>query len=219
MYGAQDMGGMHGFGAVKPEDEHGPKFKADWEKRAMALTIAVGATGVWNIDMSRHARESLPPSEYLTIGYYGTWLRGIERLAAQFGLASDDELRTGEVTEAPLAVPQVLKPDAVPAVLARGAPVDRPLDRPAAFKVGDRVRTRKMSPAGHTRLPRYVQGAVGEIVLHHGGHILPDASVHGEERAEHLYTVLFEGDALWGDQGEPGLRVSVDAWEPYLERA
>ena len=34
-----------------------------------------------------------------------------------------------------------------------------------------------------------------------------------------LYTVRFDGRELWGTDGDPTLTVSVDAWEPYLERA
>ena len=61
MNGAQDVGGMMGFGPVVAEPRE-PVFHADWEKRALALTLAAGALGEWNIDMSRHARESLHPS-------------------------------------------------------------------------------------------------------------------------------------------------------------
>ena len=40
MNGAQDMGGMHGFGPVEPEPNE-PVFHAEWEKRAFALTLAM----------------------------------------------------------------------------------------------------------------------------------------------------------------------------------
>jgi nitrile hydratase len=30
----------------------------------------MGATGSWSIDTSRHARETLPPAEYLSSSYY-----------------------------------------------------------------------------------------------------------------------------------------------------
>ena len=52
MNGAQDMGGKHGFGPVTPEPNE-PVFHGDWEKRAFALTLAMGMPGGWNIDMSR----------------------------------------------------------------------------------------------------------------------------------------------------------------------
>jgi nitrile hydratase len=31
--------------------------------------------------------------------------------------------------------------------------------------------------------------------------------------------VLFDGRELWGDSTEPGLKVSIEAFEPYLELA
>ena len=53
-----DLGGQNGHGPVVPEAE-GELFHAAWEPRALALTLAMGATGSWNIDMSRSARETL----------------------------------------------------------------------------------------------------------------------------------------------------------------
>ena len=58
MNGAQDLGGMMGFGPIAIEQDE-PWFHAEWERRAFGLTLAMGATGSWNIDMSRHAREIL----------------------------------------------------------------------------------------------------------------------------------------------------------------
>jgi len=34
----------------------------------------------------------------------------------------------------------------------------------ARFAAGDRVRARSADPDGHTRLPRYVRGHVGEVL-------------------------------------------------------
>jgi nitrile hydratase len=64
MNGAQDLGGMHGFGPVEPEKNE-PVFHGEWEKRAFALTLAMGMPGQWNLDMCRAARESIPPPQYL----------------------------------------------------------------------------------------------------------------------------------------------------------
>ena len=63
MNGAQDLGGMMGFGPVGIERDE-PWFHAEWERRAFGITISAAATGSWNIDMGRHARETLPPPEY-----------------------------------------------------------------------------------------------------------------------------------------------------------
>jgi nitrile hydratase len=57
MNGPQDMGGMMGFGPVRPEADE-PVFHAGWERRAFAFTVAMGATGSWKIDMARSERES-----------------------------------------------------------------------------------------------------------------------------------------------------------------
>jgi hypothetical protein len=63
MNGPQDLGGQMGFGAVAPEVDE-PIFHAEWEKRALGVTLCSGAMGHWNIDESRHARESLHPADY-----------------------------------------------------------------------------------------------------------------------------------------------------------
>ena len=49
---------------------------------------------------------------------------------------------------------------------------------------------------------------------------LPTSNSLGKGEDPHwLYTVRFDGRELWGKEGDPTLSVSVDAWEPYLERA
>ena len=72
-----DLGGQRGHGTVVPEPE-GELFHAAWEPRAFALTLAMGATRAWNLDMSRAARETLP--EYATLSYYEIWVAGLQRL-------------------------------------------------------------------------------------------------------------------------------------------
>jgi nitrile hydratase len=219
MNGAQDLGGMMGFGPIAPEKDE-PWFHAAWERRAMGVTIAMGATGAWTIDMSRHARESLPPAEYLSASYYEIWTKGVERLVVKTGLVSPEELRLGRALTPPAPVRRVLKAADVPAVLARGGPTERAASAPARFAVGDRVRTRNMHPTGHTRLPRYARGREGVIERVHGAHVFPDTNARGEgENPQWLYTVRFSGREVWGEEADPTLVVSVDAWESYLEPA
>ncbi len=77
-----------------------------------------------------------------------------------------------------------------------------------------------MHPVTHTRLPRYVRGQAGTVVLVHGCHVFPDVHAHGGgEDPQWLYTVRFDGRELWGADADPTVSVSVDAWEPYLEPA
>lgn len=221
MNSVHDMGGLQAFGPVCPEADE-PVFHADWERRALALTLAIGATGQWNIDLSRSARESLPPAQYLTSSYYQIWLAALEQLMLARGLVSAEELRTGQMQQAGAAVARVLHADAVDAMLATGSPADRPASGPARFAVGERVRAQNRHPSGHTRLPRYVRGHCGVVTHVHGAHLFPDRHVSRplppfDQRPEWLYTVAFAGDELWGADGDPHSVVSVDAWEPYLE--
>ena len=57
-----DLGGTTGHGPIEQERE-GVVFHHDWEARALALTLAAGAPGGWNIDMSRSAREVRVPTK------------------------------------------------------------------------------------------------------------------------------------------------------------
>ena len=72
-----DLGGQRGYGRVTPEAE-GELFHATWEPRVLALTLAMGATGSWNIDMSRAVRETLP--DYARLSYYEIWFEALLRL-------------------------------------------------------------------------------------------------------------------------------------------
>ena len=85
---------------------------------------------------------------------------------------------------------------------------------------GDRVRTRNLNPRGHTRLPRYARDKTGVIERVHGAFVFPDTNAHGAgEHPQWLYTVRFSGPELWGEEADPTIAVSVDAWESYLEPA
>jgi len=65
-----------------------------------------------------------------------------------------------------------------------------------------------------------VRGRLGIIEQVHGCHVFPDRNALGEgEHPQWLYTVHFDGRELWGAGADPNLKVSVDAWEPYLEQA
>lgn len=205
MNGPHDLGGAMGFGRVVPEADE-PPYHADWEGRALAVTLAVGALGQWSLDESRHARESLPPATYLSASYYEIWIRALEGLIARHGLL-----------DRPGPHPRMLRAERVAAVLAAGTDYTRALEAAPRFRVGERVRARVMHPRGHTRLPRYLRGHVGVIEADHGGFVLPDASATGGSAGERLYTVVFQGADLWGPDAEPGTTVSADLWESYLE--
>ena len=212
-----DLGGRDGYGRVQPEPE-GELWHEAFEPRALALTLAMGATGAWNIDQSRSARETQP--DYHRLSYYRLWLASLQTLMAERGLVGADELAAGHALHPPAPVARVLTAANVPAALARGSATSRPATTTARFQPGDAVRTHAEIPDHHTRLPGYARGKRGTIARVHGTHVFADAHAQGlGEQPQWLYTVVFDGAELWGAEAQPGLRVSIDAWEPYLDPA
>ena len=175
----------------------------------MALVVAMGPTGMSNIDMNRAARETLP--NYRDLSYYEIWLAALEKLALQKGVLGDT----------PPTPKQVLRAEAVSATIKKGSPASRPASRPARFSVSDRVRTAAVQPDHHTRLPAYARGKVGVIEQVHGVHVFPDTNAHElGESPQWLYTVTFDALDLWDESVRSQHSViSVDAFEPYLELA
>lgn len=83
------------------------------------------------------------------------------------------------------------------------------------FAPGTRVRTRSLDPAGHTRLPRYARGAVGEILECAGAHPLADDRARGRpSEARAVYHVRFAARDLFGEGDHD---VTVELWADYLE--
>ena len=219
-----DMGGRFGDGPVKPEVDE-PVFKEDWHARALAVTLAAGALGQWNIDISRHSRERLPAADYARFSYYEKWITALANLLVENGILSKDDIAgEGSKDSHPLAE-RAMKAENVPTALRRGGPADRPSDVEQIFQIGQRVRTRRPSAnhlvdGGHTRLPAYAAGAEGVILMHHGAHVLPDSNAHGlGEAPEPLYTVVFAASELWANAENPKDEVTLDLWQSYLEPA
>jgi nitrile hydratase len=219
MNGPHDVGGQMGFGAVAPEPNE-PVFHARWEGRALGLNFCSGALGKWNLDISRHVRESIHPADYYASSYYEIWIKGLEALLERYGFVGREDFEAGRAV-LPVAPPsRLLRADDIPATIARGSPYNRPLGTVPRFAAGDRIRARNMHPRGHTRLPRYVRGKTGVIETEHGGFVFPDTNAHGKgENPQRLYTVVFTARELWGEDADPTLTVSIDAFEPYLEPA
>ncbi|WP_431322593.1 nitrile hydratase subunit beta [Rhizobium sp. YTU87027] len=217
MNGPHDLGGLMGFGPVAPEKDE-PYFHAEWEKRALGLTLSSGALGAWNIDESRHARENIPPANYLGASYYEIWTRALEVLLQRHGFVTADEIDAGHKQTDGAAPKRVLKADMVAGVLAKGGPCDRPVTTPPRFAAGDRVRTINFNPTTHTRLPRYARSKAGVVEAVQGSFVFPDDNAHGKgENPQWVYTVVFDGSEIWGEGADPTLSVSIDAWESYLE--
>ena len=212
-----DMGGMHGFGPVEAEPNE-PLFHAAWEARVRALQRAMGATGVWTIDGFRAAQELLPSLTYLSSSYYERWFRALERQVVRHGLVGEDEIAAGRALRPGIRLNQKLTLDDVK---KGGIPTfERPAPAPARFKAGDAVRTKNINPTTHTRLPRYARGKLGAVEAVRGCHVFPDTAAIGVgENPQWLYAVVFTGRELWGEEADPSMRVSIEAFEPYLSPA
>ena len=151
MDGAHDMGGMQGFGPVVRDGEI---FHAAWERRVFALTEVAGTAGITS-DHFREAIESMPPRDYLAASYYERWLYGLVRRLQRAGTLMPADLEAA-VSRADADVsPQRGDPELTGRCL-EAARSGRPLPAASAprFGPGERVRVRRMRPAGHTRCPR-----------------------------------------------------------------
>ncbi len=216
MNGVHDMGGMHGFGTVVAEVDE-PPFHEPWEGRVLALSRAILFTRAWNIDVFRHAQERQPAPVYLSVSYYHRWLLGITLSAREHGLVTQDELDAGHALHPAKPVERTMTLADAQAGVIR-APFGRTPNREARFKPGDAVRTVNINPVGHTRLPRYARDKVGRVEAVRGCHVFPDSKAAGKgDDPQWLYTVVFTARELWGEQADPALDVSIDAFEPYLE--
>jgi nitrile hydratase subunit beta len=216
MDGIHDMGGMHGFGKVEAEKDE-PVFHAAWEGRCLALNRAMGAIGAWTIDEGRAGIEALRPDVYLASSYYGKWALRLQNMVIARGLAAADEIAAGHALHAAKPLKRKLTLADVPRTLSRGS-FGRPAPAPARFKVGEHVRAKNIHPPTHTRLPRYARGHTGVIEAIRGCHVFPDSTAIGAgENPQWLYTVRFDGRELFGEAADPTLKVSIEAFEPYLE--
>ncbi|MFB6193761.1 MAG: nitrile hydratase subunit beta, partial [Halobaculum sp.] len=223
MDGIHDVGGMDGFDdlpADEPDDAS--PFHADWEALVEVFFLTGIGQDAFSLDRFRYELETQDPDYYLSTPYYERWLTALESLFAAAGHVSREALReraqafaAGEASVPTLEDPAIH--EAIEEGVAAGYGTERDPQEPA-FVVGDRVRVRKRHPTGHTRCPRYVRGAVGEIAAHRGTHVYPDANAHGEDRAEPLYNVRFTAADLWGPEECEAAAdsVRIELWEPYL---
>lgn len=211
---------MHGFGSVTLQPPDAPPFGEQWEARAFAMAVLSMRISGTNLEAFRHALERLDPVQYFGEGYYGRWLNCAERLLLDSNIiapgaveARARALRGEDVNEPARTEPN--RPDYQPT--AAGS--TREIDREPQYQVGDRVRTKRIGPRQHTRLPRYVRNLVGSVDRVQDPHVLPETHAHFQgENPEHVYKVRFDSQDLWGPDSEPFV-LTIDLWESYLEAA
>ena len=217
MDGVHDLGGRQGFGPVDRAHEDEP-YHSEADARAYALSMSVRGESGYPIDWFRHVRETIDPVDYLTRPYFDQWLQTVVAMAVDAGDLSMEEVESGRAGET-RRPPAPVSPADVRKVLTTPANFERDLAEPPAFAPGARVRTARHGHPGHTRLPAYARGAVGEVVAHRGAHLMPDDGARGIERPEHLYTVAFLSADLFPEAAGSPDRVHLDLWESYLAPA
>ena len=214
MNGAHDLGGKHGFGPI--DQSQTENFNHPWEETVFGLTLTCGMLGQWNLDQSRYARERTDPAHYLSSTYYEHWLHGLELLLLENKLVSKEEL-SGEIQAATDGNNQAVAPAKAKQLVETGAPTQLKSSKGGRFELDDMVIVTNENPKGHTRVPSYVRGVAGKVVKLHGAHIYADEHARsGNKVPEHLYSVRFEGEAIWGNSAEPKSAVYIDLCEPYL---
>jgi len=223
MNGVHDLGGTDGLGPVLVPDNE-PVYRAEWEKAAFAMFSMAFRAGFFGVDAFRYGIEQMHPAVYLLSPYYEHWAHAAEHYGVQKGALDPDEIekRTQYYLDNPDApLPQREDPDLmafVDGVVKAGASAKRESDKVARFAPGDRITVVDDSPRGHTRKARYIRGKTGVVELAHGTFIYPDSAGNGGPDApEHVYTVKFTNEELWGaDAAEPNGVIYFDVWEPYI---
>jgi nitrile hydratase len=217
MNGVHDMGGMHGMGPIEAERNE-PVFHEPWEGRVFALARAVGAWRKWNIDAFRYQRELTPPADYLRMSYYETWLMGMGELMVKRGLVTRAEIESGRPASGSARMSPALTTEKVALLTTKGSPTNRDVQVAPGFRVGQEIRTRNINPEGHTRLPRYARAKLGTIDRSHGVFVFPDTNALFQgEKPQHLYSVRFTAQEVWGEKAAAQDAIYLDLWEDYLE--
>jgi nitrile hydratase beta subunit len=217
MNGVHDMGGMHGMGPIRREPNE-PAFHEPWEGRVYALSRVLRTRpGLWNLDAFRHGQEVLPPAEYLRMSYYERWLAWMMKTVVAAGDVTQAELESGHPDAGAPRKAVLVAADAAAAIAGRRGSARRNVTVAPRFKAGQRVRARIIQPTGHTRLPRYVRGKSGVVVLDRGVFLFPDTNAHLlGEKPQHLYSVRFAAREVWGEQASTRDSIHVDMWDDYL---
>ncbi len=221
MDGIHDLGGRQGFGPVAVSRTDTP-LENHWEAAVFTIINQLLRQGVApNVDYFRHAIERIDPLCYLADGYYGRWLGAAEAMLVEAGVLTQDQIsaamsQLGGARSARIAA----RPDANLRAELRTSPTDAAVEseaRQPAFTPGTHARTQAFGRSGHTRLPAYARGKVGQITACHGLWVYPDSNaVNNLKEQQYLYTVVFNAQDLWGESAHPADSVSLDLFEPYL---
>jgi nitrile hydratase len=233
-----DLGGKaEYFGPVRSAISE-PAFHQRWEGRVLGMFVLFAGTWRNNIDEARDVMEQLGPQRYFSLPYWSRWLSALEVALERHGVVAPGEVDARAAGQAPAAsgsrrptwvrrlygrvtMPLLFREGPLPRwvgwIYASLYNYRRAAAGPPRFKPGDKVQVRDAEASGHTRRPGYVRGRRGTITRHVAAMVLPDAHAIGKrESGQHLYSVAFDGEELWGPSAEPNVVLQVDLFESYL---
>jgi len=216
--GIHDMGGMHGFGPVV-EPGSDAVYHEPWEGRTFAMSTLVGIERIGK-GSGRAIREEMEPEHYLRASYYERWLWSTEQRLLRKGTIEPGEvdawverLQAGERVPTRLDPGQAKRDRAAISAMQPLGSADE-----TRFAPGDRVGVVRRRHPGHTRVPRYVRGAEGEVTAIRGTAPLPDIGPYAGP-IEPVYCVSFASEDVFGPSEEPPWTLRLDLSESYLEEA
>ena len=214
-----DLGGKEGYGPIdvnEPEEQ----FHHEWEAREWGMSRSAEAAPGLTIDWWRHIRELIMPDDYINRPYFDSWAQTDLAAYINAGVISMDEAISGNVERTTAIGENVLrlstKQQAVHEDHNRAERFDGEIATTVQFQIDDGVSTVREIAANHTRLPEYARNKSGRICAYHGAHVFPDLSAQGKQTYQHLYSVEFECDELWGESNGFRDKVYLDLWESYL---
>ena len=214
-----DMGGMHGFGPVEVEPNE-PVFHEPWEGRVLAMQRSMGYTGLWTIDGGRPSLETLPPVTYLMASYYQRWFLGLEKRVVAYGLVGEDEIKAGHSLRPGRRLNRKLTARRRAETRPARGNFERPAQGPAKFKAG-----RPGAHPQHQPDDAYPLAALCPRQDRHGRGYprLPCLSRYRRARRPRARRVALYGGVhgarFVGRGRRPSVKVSIEAFEPYLEPA
>ena len=220
MDGVHDMGGMDGFGKVVPEPNE-PPFHAAWEGRVLAHAAGhVLCRRVADRHVALRRRNSCRRRSISPSSYYQRWELAMERNVIERGLADADELAAGHAQHAGKPLKRKLTADNFAESMTRGS-FYRQAQAPARFKPGDRVRTSNIHPADP-----YAAAALCARA-HSAWSSWCTAATLFPIRSQSTKGTIRSGSTRSCSKGASSgvrmptrrVKVSIDAFEPYLEPA
>ena len=180
----------------------------------------MGYTGIWTIDQTRYGIERLPPDVYLTSSYYRKWAVRLENLVVEHGLAGADEIKAGHALRPGKTLKRKLTAADVPNTLSRGS-FTRPAQGPCPLQ-GRRPRAHQEHPSARRTRGCRATRATGSAWSKRSAAAtsFPTPPRSAKATIRNGSTRCCSTAANCGARtADPTLKVSIEAFEPYLEPA